>query len=77
MAQSRRTAVLNGLEELEKRLNEQLSFERYEYMERPEISQIAKGRATAFQAAALLIKTFRQDLAAKWPEKNVNARQTK
>lgn len=77
MAQSRRTVVLNGLEELEKRLNEQLSFERYEYMERPEISQIAKGRATAFHAAGLLVKNFRLELAEKWPEKNLNARRAK
>lgn len=77
MAQSRRTSVLSGLEELEKRLNEQVSFERYEYMERPEISQIAKGRATAFAAAALLVGNFRRELAGKWPENNLNARRAK
>lgn len=77
MAKSKRTEILAGLEELQRRLEEQLSFERYEYMERPEISQIAKGRATAFHAAALLVGNFRLELAAKWPENNLNARRAK
>ncbi len=66
---SKRTVVIKKLSDLQKRLEEQMNFDRYEYMERPEISQIAKGRATAFHAAALLVQLCRQEIEANWPEK--------
>lgn len=66
---SKRTVVIKKLSDLQKRLEEQMNFDRYEYMERPEISQIAKGRATAFHAAALLVQLCLQEIEANWPEK--------
>lgn len=66
---SKRTVVIKKLSDLQKRLEEQMNFDRYEFMERPEIASVAKGRATAFQAAALLVQLCRQEIEANWPEK--------
>lgn len=66
---SKRTVVIKKLSDLQKRLEEQMNFDRYEFMERPEIASAAKGRATAFQAAALLVQLCRQEIEANWPEK--------
>lgn len=66
---SKRTVVIKKLSDLQKRLEEQMNFDRYEFMERPEIAPVAKGRAIAFQSAALLVQLCRQEIEAHWPEK--------
>lgn len=77
MAKSKREIVFHSLEELQKRLEEQVTFERYEFMERPEISQISKGRATAFQQAAIMLQLATQSLEQAWPAKPLDARSAK
>lgn len=69
MAKSRRNIVFERLAALEKRLEEQTNFARYEYMERPEIAPYAKGSATAYHTAALMVNLCRQELEESWPEK--------
>ena len=77
MAINKKQAVLKKLADLQQRLEEQVNFERYEFMERPEIAPFAKGRATAFQEAALRVRLVRKEIDALWPDKNLNARSAK
>ena len=77
MAINKKQAVLKKLADLQQRLEEQVNFERYEFMERPEIAPVAKGRATAFREAALRVQLVRKEIDALWPDKNLNARSAK
>ncbi len=66
MAKSKKEMVLTQLAVLEQKLTEQMNFERYEFMERPEIAQISKGRQTAFQASVLMVRQTRKEIQEEW-----------
>lgn len=66
MAKSKQEIVNKKFSDLEKALHEQFQFERYEFMERPEIAQFAKGRATAFQYALAMVQRVHTELNEGW-----------
>ncbi len=66
MAKSKKEMVLTQLAVLEQKLTEQMNFERYEFMERPEIAPFAKGRQTAYQTAALMVRETRKEIQEGW-----------
>ncbi len=66
MAKSKKEMVLTRLEILEQKLTQQMNFERYEFMERPEIAPFSKGRQTAFQVSALLVRQTRKEIQEDW-----------
>ena len=66
MAKSKKEMVLTQLAVLEQKLTEQMNFERYEFMERPEIAMVSKGRQTAFQASVLMVRQTRKEIQEEW-----------
>ena len=65
--ETKREMVIKKFETLLQRFIENERAERYEFMERPEISVICKARETAFQYAAVMVHRALLEIKGEWP----------